>query len=167
MRRKTNLLNKRCGYLLVISEAENDGELVRWLCKCICGKEVLRYANDLKRNRTMSCGCKHGNRKHSPVLSSAAAIFQSNYSDGDLTLEQFFEISQKKCYYCGSDPSNSHKSRSGSNFIYNGLDRINSSLPHLYDNCVPSCKLCNVMKWNLTTDNFINHIKRILDNMLK
>lgn len=29
----------------------------RWQCKCDCGKEVIAYSFDLKRNHTKSCGC--------------------------------------------------------------------------------------------------------------
>lgn len=51
-------------YLTVIGRAEDavykNGKIkVRWLCKCVCGKEVFKYANDLKKkDKVVSCGCK-------------------------------------------------------------------------------------------------------------
>lgn len=34
-----------------------DGQ-VRWRCKCACGKASVALANNLRRGKTQSCGCK-------------------------------------------------------------------------------------------------------------
>lgn len=165
MRKKSNLLGKKFGHSTVIGELPNDGEWVRWLCKCDCGKEIVKKAQDLRRGRSISCGCSHGNRKYDPLKSSALAVFTVNYTDTDMTIEQFMSITQQDCYYCGEPPSNSYTARSGAQFIYNGLDRVDPKLPHLLSNCVPCCRLCNFTKRNLTLDKFISHLKRIIDHL--
>lgn len=165
MRKKVNLLGKQFGHIVVIKEHENDCEWVQWLCKCVCGKEIVKRAQDLKRGRSLSCGCSHGNRKYDRVKSSAADIFRSTYRDADISLDEFMELSQRNCYYCNSPPSNKFQGQCGDVFIYSGLDRIDSKLPHLRSNCVPCCKVCNIMKKNFSIERFINHIKQILKNL--
>lgn len=162
MRRKVNWLGKEVGYLYVISEAPNKSEEVMWRCQCACGKEVIKPARDLSRKRSLSCGCKHGNRKYDRQISSAADIFRTNYKDSDMRVDEFVEMSQKNCFYCDSSPSNKYTGQCGDEFIYNGLDRIDSSLPHIKSNCVPCCRTCNIMKSDLSVSDFLKHIKKII-----
>jgi len=81
----------------------------------------------------------------------------------ELTNEQFEEITQKNCYYCGAKPNNIHKTRRHYNgdYIYNGLDRIDNSKGYTIDNIVPCCKICNFAKRNLTSQEFRNWIKKV------
>lgn len=54
-----NLLGRTFGALLVISfagKSETLGPL--WVCKCSCGKEVVRCSASLKNRHPHSCGCK-------------------------------------------------------------------------------------------------------------
>lgn len=170
MRRKTDLLGKEIGYLVVIGEESTVNTLVRWRCKCICGNEIIKFANDLKRNRsTISCGCKFKESRYNKytdvVTKSAAAIFSSNYkSDTDMSFEEFLEMTSKNCYYCNEPPSNSYclkRLGEAQPFIYNGLDRIDSSKNHTKDNCVPSCKWCNFAKGQRTQNEFMVWIQKL------
>jgi len=93
-------------------------------------------------------------------IKSAFDIYQ-NDRPGNLILEQFFQLTQMPCFYCGGEPFNKrnrYDKRSSAyatgTFIYNGLDRIDNALPHYYNNVVPSCKYCNSAKNNLTLDEF-------------
>lgn len=116
----------------------------------------------------------------------ARSVFK-RYSDGDLTFEKFYELSQMDCYYCRAKPAGwahsgfredgSRKDRKRksnhdfgaygyylgveSAFRYNGLDRKNQKEPHNINNVVPCCKICNWMKTNMSETEFIEHIKRI------
>lgn len=46
------------GYLTVIDRRiDNVGRTV-WLCRCICGREVVAHASYLISGRTRSCGCR-------------------------------------------------------------------------------------------------------------
>jgi hypothetical protein len=109
------------------------------------------------------------------VASSKKAYY--NYRDGDLTLEDFLCLSQKNCFYCGGKPSNCSNSygsrkitsqlsadrKMNADFIYNGLDRVDNTRPHNKDNVVPCCKVCNIAKNNMTSEEFYNWIIRVYD----
>lgn len=57
-RKKLDLVDQRFGRLVVIGEAgRNKFGNVMWLCKCDCGAEVTVIGNDLRSDRTRSCGC--------------------------------------------------------------------------------------------------------------
>lgn len=71
-----------------------------------------------------------------------------------LTKEEFYDITNKACYYCGSIPS-----------PYNGIDRINSKRGYEKDNCVPCCEICNKMKLDYSINDWCNHMKKILNYM--
>ena len=54
------------------------------------------------------------------------------------------------CFYCGVKPD-----------PMNGIDRINSSIGYIKDNCVACCELCNSMKLDYPINDFLNHINEI------
>ncbi len=61
MRDYGNLIGKRFGKLVVISQAESyispsGGSRRRWLCQCDCGKTTLATTDNLKGGRHHSCG---------------------------------------------------------------------------------------------------------------
>lgn len=106
-------------------------------------------------------------------IGSAKKVY-SLYNDGNLTLNDFIALSQKRCYYCNKLPSNiskAYRARKWTSinaieqcpFTYNGLDRLNPNLPHLKENIVTSCRICNTMKLNYSLESFLNHIKKIYD----
>jgi 5-methylcytosine-specific restriction endonuclease McrA len=81
-------------------------------------------------------------------------------------------IMQLPCYYCGSAPwrvfngakykkDRSQYAKDNGDFIYNGLDRIDSSLGHTYNNIVPCCYNCNSSKSNHTLIEFLEWIDRL------
>jgi hypothetical protein len=85
----------------------------------------------------------------------------NDYDDGNLSIEQFYRLSQLDCYYCGTSHLNSNFFRG--RFRYNGLDRLDSTLPHDFENCIPSCKYCNYSKQGMTLlefDEWINRLER-------
>jgi len=95
----------------------------------------------------------------------------SLYKDGDITLEQFYQLSSSNCYYCLAPPSNrrnmasknsSKYAKATGTYIYNGLDRVDNNLPHNYENVVPACKYCNSAKNQLTMQEFDNWINRLI-----
>jgi len=53
-----NLTGKKFGRLTVLSRAENDpvAGLVRWLCRCDCGNEIVVKSQPLRAGQ-QSCGC--------------------------------------------------------------------------------------------------------------
>lgn len=159
---KKNLLNIRFTLLLVKEKYDED----KWLCLCDCGNSKIVKHSYLLNKDTKSCGClattvkkQHmkqvgeKSRKYDTLISSARGVYQ-RYKDGDLSFDDFYKLSQQNCYYCNQKPymlfnaaknrkSYSEKSKLAESFIYNGLDRVDSSLPHNKNNVVPCCRTCN------------------------
>lgn len=153
-------------------------------CKCDCGNIKNILPGKLTRDIAKSCGCAHldaskksiklahaKNTKHEPRIASAKHLWGRKYDDG-CSFDKFLELSQLPCYYCGIEPYQIYKSskfdnrcsenfKNNDTFVYNGLDRINSSLPHNEDNIVSSCGICNKFKLAKTKDYFYNWIRLI------
>lgn len=47
------------GRLTVISQVENKGKDVSWLCRCQCGSSIDVRGHALRTGNTSSCGCLH------------------------------------------------------------------------------------------------------------
>ena len=72
-----------------------------------------------------------------------------------LDIEDVKELWEKPCTYCGSPIDTI------------GIDRIDNSKGYLKGNITACCSLCNWMKRELSVDDFINHINKILYNYMK
>lgn len=49
---------QRFGYLVAVSLLPKDGKLVKWLCRCDCGTELIVRGGNLQSGNTKSCGCR-------------------------------------------------------------------------------------------------------------
>ena len=85
-----------------------------------------------------------------------------------LTEEEFTELFKQNCHYCGSPPSNRAEiNRLRGSFIYNGVDRVDSTQGYHRFNVVPCCARCNWMKADLSEGDFIEHVKKIHGRLLE
>jgi hypothetical protein len=166
--------------LLVVGFSDKE---MKWEFLCECGETIFLPPKRVRRGNTKSCGClnKEKNKQKmiiqinkrsnpNPIEMLAIRVYKARYSDGDLTFQQFFDLSQKDCFYCNAKPYNKRiKKPSQYSYLaelpiekltyrYNGLDRIDSGLPHNINNCVPSCGICNHMKSDLQQEKFIEHL---------
>lgn len=174
--KRKDLTGQTFGRLTVLGVDPQYSE--RIVVKCDCGevKTVIYY--NLMDGNTNSCGCLE--RSKNPQLASAKLVWRGDYKDGDLSLDDFLILSQKNCYYCNDTPKNLRniakqnsanyceisKNNKDYDFIYNGLDRIDSSMPHNKNNVVTSCITCNWMKNNLSYNDFMNKIISIYTNFI-
>ena len=184
---KENLLGQKFNRLLVINTAEPQGKNKRiaWVCRCDCGTEKIIRAENLKNGDAKSCGCLNNEKrkerapnlyassiKFHPSETSARRVWKKRYSDGQISFDDFYKISQLPCHYCGSlpnntcngakeDPKSSQYARDNGDFIYNGLDRIDSNLKHTLENLVPCCKWCNYSKRERSTEEFLKWITKV------
>lgn len=174
---KIDIIGKKFGRLTVIKKVANIWKsklrkrgFIAFLCKCECNNEKIVAKMDLISKNTKSCGCLKN--PYTPSKSTAKEIWRKRYNDGGLTFEQFLDLSQMNCFYCNSPPSNKynkHKckkdaskyAKNNGDFIYNGLDRVNSDLPHNIDNVVPCCFRCNSAKNNMTKTEFKKWIIKV------
>ena len=70
----------------------------------------------------------------------------------ELSKEEFIELISKKCNYCGTEDYCERYHVTGAG----GIDRINSNLGYILDNCTSCCGSCNIMKLNYTKKEFLN-----------
>jgi hypothetical protein len=70
--------------------------------------------------------------------------------DFELSYERFGILISSPCEYCGEIIS-----------PFNGVDRVDSTIGYIENNCVSCCKYCNMMKRNLTKEKFIEQINKI------
>lgn len=86
-----------------------------------------------------------------------------------LTREQLGGIIHRSCFYCGCAPYQRmelRRDRGGVRvgvkwLVYNGVDRVDSSLEYSIDNCVPCCGVCNRMKGSQSYADFIARVRQI------
>jgi hypothetical protein len=168
--------------ILEVIPATKPGQHVRGKIKCsICNGIKEMYSFNIRRR--YSCGCSQKNVStwksvgaknitwKLPYGEAAKNDLYSTYKTSarrrglnfDIDVIFFTENVVKSCTYCGDELTSVKKSqsKSGGDFLYTGIDRIDSSKGYTIDNCVPCCKICNIMKWDLTVEQFTNHIMKI------
>lgn len=131
---------------------------------CDCGSMVKINSHHLRTGHTKSCGCYKKDAASLPSGIAGAKEIYRSYRDRckktgrefSIQFDQFLELSQKSCFYCGSAPINGHvrNDRNGQ-FIYNGLDRLDSDVGYLLKNVVPCCKVCNIAKHTMSKSEFL------------
>ena len=166
---------ERVGRLLVLEyvDAGRPGFGATWKCLCDCGKEKLVTSNYLNRyphTKNISCGCGRfykWNNNERGTINSAWAQFKCQAKKRGLkmtiTFEQWLNLSQRPCHYCGVERSNTHKriSKLGVDFLYNGIDRKDSAKGYVFKNCVTCCRTCNMAKRLMDEKEFIEWVDRV------
>lgn len=172
-----DLTGQKFGRWTVLELYDKDGKSTFWKCQCGCGKVSIVRAANLKRNRTHSCGCLRGELISARVSKSFAesainrlfGAYERGAKDRDLefslTKQQFVELTQRNCYYCGIEPYSIYKSRGNGRYIYNGIDRVNNTQGYSIENCVPCCKNCNYAKGTKTQSEFFKWLKRAYEHL--
>lgn len=176
-----NEIGNTYGHLVVTEEAGSHkryGKL--WKCECICGKTTIRTGVDLRRGHFISCGCMQGVRlirKINPNFIAHGHFLSYKNSKPAKTLgfklteEEFIELCKQTCHYCGSKPQQRRRAyfnrRLKENFFVmeelSGIDRKNNLQGYTKSNAVPCCSKCNHMKKNLSIEEFLEHVNRIVE----
>lgn len=149
---------------------------VVWLCVCDCGKEIEKETYHLVTGNAKSCGCLRRDlrielNKRLRRIDAGESAFNSliaGYKQGAekrnlkwlLSTEFSLKTTSSDCFYCGRKPSQVRKGI-WSDYIYNGIDRVDSSIGYTEDNCVPCCGPCNLMKLDYSYFEFINTVTKI------
>ena len=138
------------------------------LCLCDCGKELTCPVSRL-RGGIKGCRCRrvdYGKAKLKGKIRGQLEAFSSCLLSAkrrkinfNLSLEEFAEISDKDCYYCGTPPS-----RTIDKYIFNGVDRLDNSQGYSVSNGVPSCKKCNLAKHIMKESEFYEWVRRVYEH---
>lgn len=153
-----------------------------WLFKCECGKTKEAYAYNVACGRTRSCGCyakevfKDSNKKFKlPTGEASKRQLFLAYKQGankrdfkfSIDLKTFERLTSGDCHYCGVPPSNTTTRGklmpTNGEYIYNGIDRVDSSKGYIADNTVSCCTTCNYAKHTLSYDEFMQWIDRLVN----
>jgi hypothetical protein len=81
-----------------------------------------------------------------------------------LTFEEWSNIIQQDCYFCGSKPmlkEGKMHTRVGIQVPINSIDRIDSSNGYILNNVRCCCTQCNYMKNRMDDNMFLTHVKKI------
>lgn len=98
-----DLCGQRFGRLIVVRRAPNTGRTTRWECVCDCGGFAMPAAQDLRKGRTVSCGCNRneksrlGKPRHggtsggikAPEYLSWRAMLARCYYPGDISYKRY------------------------------------------------------------------------------
>lgn len=178
----TDLIGQRFGNLVVIERVPSrrtyGGQPVTyWLTLCDCGTKKEVSACNLREGRIQTCGV-YGCQYHQAMLSKGAQRGQSGLNQAislyktkarrrgiefSLSTEETSKLFASPCFYCGGAPSNTARRESTYGvFVYNGIDRIDSSRGYVSGNVSACCWRCNCMKNTLTAAEFIFHVNQII-----
>lgn len=150
--------------------------------KCSCGKLKEVKKNNILTGKSKSCGCiqqknfknltknktahNRVSNKHK-LISELINQYKFHAEKRNLSFllsrDQFESLIFKNCYYCNKANSN-QKIIKDESIKYNGIDRVDNNIGYEIDNCVTCCRTCNIMKLNLDTQTFIEHINNIIKN---
>jgi len=166
------------GRLTVVEEIEPVDKVVhgytrrRFLFECECGTRIKAVWG-----KSDSCGCLQreavismNRTKRKAFGLNAFGILFCNYRKRaerhqlrfSITRNEMRQLVESPCHYCGRPPGQVILNRRGfGSFVYNGLDRMNSSEGYVSSNVVPCCKTCNYAKRNMSVDEFLAWVKQV------
>jgi hypothetical protein len=153
----------------------------RYTTICVCGKEGKVSSSSLKSGKSKSCGCKQKDFLVDGIIESNYRGLRwkiwDNYRraakkrgyDFELDLDEFTHIIEQDCHYCGIEPEMTYNySRPYGNsaveysdYRFNGVDRVDNNEGYKTFNCVPCCKICNNSKSTLSSQEWLDWIKRV------
>lgn len=177
-RRFNDRVGERHGRLVVLRyERYEAGH--HWLCRCDCGNEKLIRFRNTGEGVTKSCGCINDELRSAPKLDDDQGFWNRviyNMKKGAKTRSIVWELededvkvlASQDCFYCDSSPSNIYRRpKSGAEFRYNGLDRMENTKGYAIENVVPCCKRCNIAKNDMTFGEFVDWLRRISGSVPK
>lgn len=150
--------------------------------RCDCGNEKKIIIAAVKFERTKSCGClqreslvsAHKAQRGEYGVSCCRSVYNMYRCSArrralvfEISYDRFKQITKENCTYCGSPPTliKKHPHYYGE-YVYNGMDRKDSSIGYIEINVTACCKTCNYMKLALGEKEFLAHIEKIHQHQL-
>jgi hypothetical protein len=177
-----NHVGEKYHRLIVIcktNEIKHHEHLFEFLCEC--GNKIVLPYNTVASGRRKSCGClgieklrrgkdpgEGGLNRLLWQYTTSAKKAKRNF---DLSIEEFKVLTKGNCYYCGAKPSQIvsmnplNPKDHYSDYVYNGIDRIDNDKGYSKNNVVSCCKRCNKIKIDYTQKDFIDHCFRIVRHL--
>lgn len=168
--KRKDLTGQKFAKIQIIGFHEKRGKHVYWNAVCDCGKEFSISTTTF--GKTQSCGCinklDYGQSSFNLLITSYK--FRAKYSDikFELTDAEFEQLTEGNCYYCGIEPKQviTGKKLNGQ-YVYNGVDRVDSNIGYNHSNCVSACGDCNKAKLDNSFSDFLDWAERLANNLLE
>jgi len=166
-----DLTGKKIGCLTVIGRSsyrpKHFSKQIYWDCICDCGNAFPSAGQAIRRVQKGCRRCQHSLlRLPDSALNAFYASYRCDARDAgrkfDLTYEQFRGLVTGNCYYCGTPPS-MYKIVPYRSSLFNGIDRVDNSLPYIRENCKSCCRICNRAKRSLSEAEFRSWISRLCE----
>lgn len=169
---KQDITGQRFGKLVVLGPAPTlvtgpKRSFRMWSVRCDCGVEKV-VKRQVLGGGLKSCGCGQaqslgfGVAQRNRTLQRYKRQAAEREITWDLTDAQTLSLFGGDCHYCGAPPQGVARPQAASGaFIYNGIDRKDSSLGYTPENPVSCCGLCNRCKSNLPYNEFVSYLQRI------
>jgi hypothetical protein len=151
-----------------------------WECLCDCGKKRVVKASLLKSGDIHSCGSDCNAKLATEFTfedktdpNSALMVLYNRYKKGaeernlsfDLSIKSVKYLTKLDCFYCGIEPRQKIYGYRNEEYIYNGIDRVESYKGYTISNVVPCCKMCNMAKLNYSQEDFFMWVDRIYNHL--
>ncbi len=170
-----NIVGKKIGNFEIL-EKYGDGanSYSKFLCRCHCGNERIYNGKNVTGGFRNSCGCERTKtvQEIGPdrVYNHYKQSSKTRKIEFTLTKEDFKSLVLLNCFYCNKPPSSKYKMNKCTTvplrtFTYNGIDRVDNSIGYTKENSVTCCRRCNQMKNDMNLEEWLVHMKRILDNV--
>lgn len=177
---------KKYGRLTIIKYlGVNNVRHAVWECLCDCGNTLNSSVNSFRQGNKLSCGCitierikkdsvLYGLKRRLTTKEIGLNSIYSQYKCGakqrniefKLTKEEFDIFINNNCFYCNAELSNKMDMLLDRIFKYNGIDRVNSDIGYIKENCVSSCIQCNNAKLDYTQNEFKEWIIKVYKNFI-
>ena len=170
-RPKSMFASKKIGRLTLVTRQIINGK-AHWECLCECGSTTLTREDSLMKNiPTESCGCLWLERISKNYGEASLHVIYVYYltnarrkkTNFELTKEEFRTLTKTNCHYCGVEPSRKfHARATRGEYVYNGVDRVDSKQGYISKNVVACCTTCNRAKNDLTKEEFSVWINQLI-----
>jgi hypothetical protein len=136
----------------------------------ICNKEkklISSHVGQILLGRGTGCRCSTRSTDTEPEYKwryqSYNQAARKRNLEWDISYQQFIDITQKNCYYCGEEPEMrpSHGKRWDFKFPMSGIDRVDSKIGYKSNNVVACCSYCNQAKWDHDVQDFLLWVRKI------
>lgn len=144
--------------------------------RCDCGSEVVA-----RWKQSKSCGCVRSAKLRIVNTGKRKAYGESSFNqlyrayrnkaykrgiEFSLSKDEFRELVNKPCYYCCLPPSGIMSGYGYyGEYVYSGIDRVDSQNGYVIGNVVPCCKFCNPAKGSLSRQEFFEWASRVVSHM--
>jgi len=161
----TGLKTSKFQVLEKTDKKHRNSSTYQYICKCnFCYKEFTRDSTGISKNQGCRCIFNDRTDGYHCLYNTYRECAKKRKLEFLIDFNQFLEIIQNTCYYCGSVPEDK-RDQTDKNLTRcikaNGIDRKNNKIGYILENCVACCKMCNIMKFTRSIEEFLSQVEKI------